>query len=627
MGDALISDTKYRVVDSPLNNKPVISMQKEGIDELELAQNLRKAKVALTKPDSQKVSADSQKLTALDQLKQLMDTFYTANEPLMNYLGKDQTLGTDENKSNVFKNCRANFSYVSGLPAESYISATGIDTKKIGSSYNLQITQIAQTDVLQSTSSIPTPSAAQGLNGNFYINGTAIAIVPTDTMTTIIQKINAETSNINVTASMSQISPSNTNVMFFLTGTKLSTAIDLTPNALDPQAIDPSTFFLPAAAKYNGNTAAINAHEQTIQAAILMNGVTYYRNTNQINDLIDGVTLNAKEVMPTSSTLSIAMDTDYITEATINWINAYNNIKNFLKPHLSKAKDDDPDGKHVLYGNRIVESTLRMLNGFYWGLDGLLNNEKGILGSYYINFENSPLQDLATTLSYDAVKTPQAIAANAQAFLQTVGQNFTSTNPKVQVTRMPSELSYKIAGQPITFSISNVQLDVSGKKIFDVTVTHGLSTASLTGVSSNIINFSDSSTPGKYGVFDGLSLFYDATLPTVGGSDSATLTITKGVCADLDGMLSKYLKEPFNTDMVEKQQSRALAKIDWGDLSKEMFFIYQEKKGLEEKIEKAIQKADDGYTQSIRQLQSWSEKADKAKRTKGLLESYINPKH
>ncbi|CAO5677375.1 MAG: hypothetical protein HEEMFOPI_01104 [Holosporales bacterium] len=613
-------ESKYKVFENPVNDKVVVSTEKGGIDELELASKIRDAKILRTKLDEKKISADAKKLNALEKLNDLMTTFDQANTPLMNYLGSDNS------KPNVFKNLVANGSSINGIDFTNYITATAdFNSNLIGAQYTVSVSQMAKNDLLQSTSSISAPSAAQNLNGNFYINGTAIALVATDTMTDVVRKINAVSSTTGVTAYTAQISPTNTNVNFFLQATSIAKPIDITPNASDATAIDPTTALsLPASSKYNGNAAAIAAYQQTLQAAVTMNGTTYYRNTNTVSDLIEGVTLSLKNPMSggTSTTISFGMDNDAIVQATMNWIDAFNAVKIFLKPHLQKAKDDDPNGVHALFQNPIVEKTLRLLNQINTGVNGLTS--KSALSSYTIGFLNQG--DASSILSYDPVKLAQTITTTPLDFLKTMGQNFTSTNPKINVLSMPEQMNVNFANSPLALNISNITTNASGQIVYDATLSYTTSSGKtysekLSAVYGNVMEFKDTNN------FAGFSFLYNGNLPSIGGSDSTIIQSTQGIAGSLNGNLAPFLQEPFNISLSETLPLSDLNFVDWGDLSEQTFLIFKEKKQLEKGIESKIKIADEAYERTVAKLQRFNSQADKSKQIKDMINYISMPKH
>ncbi|MCD8492451.1 MAG: flagellar filament capping protein FliD [Geovibrio sp.] len=84
-----------------------------------------------------------------------------------------------------------------------------------------------------------------------------------------------------------------------------------------------------------------------------VNGVTYVRDTNQISDIIAGVTLDVRSASESPVTISINSDTAKATEALANFVKTYNEITTLLnapaldkeqKKYLTALTDEDKAG-------------------------------------------------------------------------------------------------------------------------------------------------------------------------------------------------------------------------------------------------------------------------------------------
>jgi len=73
-------------------------------------------------------------------------------------------------------------------------------------------------------------------------------------------------------------------------------------------------------------------------AELSVNGVTVTRPTNEIKDLITGVTLNLSSVDKT--TLTVGRDVDAIVKSTENFVNAFNDVIELINTNLAKPEDE-----------------------------------------------------------------------------------------------------------------------------------------------------------------------------------------------------------------------------------------------------------------------------------------------
>lgn len=97
------------------------------------------------------------------------------------------------------------------------------------------------------------------------------------------------------------------------------------------------------------------ASDSELNSQLLVDGLTFYRDSNTINDIMDGVTMNIKDVNATSETLQVSEDTEAVKKEVDDFISAYNDIIRFLR---EKSKvDPETSTRGVLSG----ESTYTFL--------------------------------------------------------------------------------------------------------------------------------------------------------------------------------------------------------------------------------------------------------------------------
>lgn len=582
MVDRLGSNTEYTIHKNALDPKKVVIGQKDGnIDGLELAEKLMEVEKSLAKNDEEKISKDSQKLTALQTLETLVTNFQRLNNPLSNYEGQDLS------EQNLFQDERASFTPINGESTDNYISAaTKPGINSIGQEYSIQVLQTAKKDILRSSTAIESPSTALGIGGNLVINSIAISIAPTDNLFDITLKIQKIQGTANVNASTALASP--TSAIFWLKGNNLATPIDLSGTdkaVLAALNIPDST----------ADSSQLPTRLQALQSEISVDGYSFYRNTNTIDDIINGITLTTKAVMPSLSTLSFRLNTDALTTATKQWIDGFNAIKSFLKPHTIKPNDEDKDGKQSLFKEEIVAKTLHMLNQAKLSVDGLFGPQANI-SSAAIDFINPA--DIASELKYDPIDLAKCIENNTTDFLKLMGDYHTSSNSNVSITKFPNILPSKFANQPLTLTIANVRTNPGGATIFDATLTdgHGYS-ETLIGTTTEM-TFQD---PQKFG---GFVLNYKGMVPLNG--DLATITATQGVASKLRSKLAEYLKNPVDVSYTESLTF--FSKEDEknrGILGQEIYKIIKNKNSLKKKVSEANARAQTVYKKSSQKLQRY----------------------
>ena len=154
-----------------------------------------------------------------------------------------------------------------------------------------------------------------------------------------------------------------------------------------------------------------NNQVQAPQDAILSyNGVSITRASNQISDLIEGVTLNLKDTSLTSFTVDVIQDNTLAKEKITSLVTAFNDF-NTVMSSLTAVETDDTEGG-LLSGDRIVRDiqnkarSILMDEGSSAGDNVKRMSDMGISIDRYGVFQiDDALLTDALTDHYDEVKT------------------------------------------------------------------------------------------------------------------------------------------------------------------------------------------------------------------------------
>ncbi len=79
---------------------------------------------------------------------------------------------------------------------------------------------------------------------------------------------------------------------------------------------------------YNVGTSATTSE---LNAQFTVDGLTYYRDSSTVDDAIDGVTLNLRDVFTSNETVTISTDYDAVKEEVDGFITAFNDAIDFLR--------------------------------------------------------------------------------------------------------------------------------------------------------------------------------------------------------------------------------------------------------------------------------------------------------
>jgi flagellar hook-associated protein 2 len=230
-------------------------------------------------------------------------------------------------------------------------------------SYDITVNNLATAQKLRSTTFNST-SDALGISGDVTINNRALSIAATDSLANIRDKINSLNSGENpagVTASLITVS----------TGDYRLTLTSKTTGSAGISIDNGSgTDILTTQLGLNQITAGQDAE-------ITLDGVTITRATNQISDVISGVTLNLLGMDENATvTLNVSRDTDGIKKKIQDFVDNYNKVMSYIATQ-NTAPATGGTAK-PLFGDttlQSIKSTLRstILSGVS-GLDSTLDH-------------------------------------------------------------------------------------------------------------------------------------------------------------------------------------------------------------------------------------------------------------
>lgn len=227
-------------------------------------------------------------------------------------------------------------------------------------SYDIVVDRLATAEKMASES-FGSTNDALGMSGDLTINERTVSIASTDSLADIQRKINALNSGddpADVTASIISLSGSE----YRLTLTSKNTGAD----GMD---ITDGTGSL-------GLTQLVAGQDSQIR----VDGYTVTRATNQISDVISGVTLNlaGEDALGEDSTitLTVGRDRDGVKEKIQGFVDSYNELMSYIAKQNTASGDGKASG--ALFADsslQTIKSTLRrtILSGVS-GLDSTLDH-------------------------------------------------------------------------------------------------------------------------------------------------------------------------------------------------------------------------------------------------------------
>ncbi len=457
-----------------------------SIDWDALIQAAVKAKMAPATIISDNIKANQAKFTAYQKLQTDLSTLATDLK----------SLGTSIINSlatNAFASRAATISATGDVSASSALSMT-VENGAATGDHTLQITQIATAQKVAGTTQ-PSQSAALGLSGTFSIglaggSSASISITSGMSLQDVADTINAQTSTTNVEASIVQVSSGSFELV--LTGTQDAANITYSSTSGDD--------ILNKLGVTDSSGAFSNVLQSAQPAEFNLDGIALTRNTNDISDVLSGVTFNLLQPTPSGTTLNISIgaNSDQISSALQAIVTDYNAFRDDVIAQQAINPDGTAASSAVLFGDGTMRDIMtRMQQVLSASVGGLTMSDLGLS----FNEQNELQLDTGTLSS-----------------VLTTNLSGVTTLLSAQTTTSSSQLTVvNTSNSPQSFTL-DLQVDSSGN----------LTSASVNGDSS-LFTISGNSIIGNAGtIYAGMAFTYSGST-----SQSITVTSTLGLAAQL----------------------------------------------------------------------------------------------
>ncbi|AND89038.1 MULTISPECIES: flagellar filament capping protein FliD [Bradyrhizobium] len=464
-----------------------------SVDWSALIQSAVDAKTAQATTISTSITSNQAKISAYQTLQSDLKTLYSG-------LASLATSVVNSLATNAFSTRSASISSTGDASASSTLSMS-IKSGAATGDHTLTISQLAVAHKVVGTSQ-SSQTAELGYSGTFSLGlagGSTSDITVTSTMSLqdVVDAVNAQTSTTNVQASIVQVSSGSYEMV--LTGT--ADAADITYSSTSGDDILSKL----------GVTDSSGAFTDVLQAAqsaeFTLDGIAMTRDTNDISDVLTGVTFNLLQATPdgTSLNVSIETDTSQIQSALETFVTNYNAFRDEVIAQQATGTDGTASSSAVLFGDgtmrNIMDALQNSLNSTVRGLTmadlGLSFNENNEL-----ELDTSTLSDVLSTNLSGVTKLLSA-----------------------QTTTSSSQLSVVNTGtSPQSFTL-------------DLTVdSDGNLTSASVGGDSSLFTVSGTSIIGASGsIYAGMAFTYSGST-----SQSITVTSTSGLATQLYQLAKNY---------------------------------------------------------------------------------------
>lgn len=382
-----ISSTSSLLSASTSSSSSTSSTSTSDIDWNGLIEVAVQAKLAKADTIDTKITANEAKIAAYQQMQSLLGDVKTAAQAMR------APSGTTAKTDDVFLDRTAYLTANGSVDAASSVSATVASGAAIGQ-YDLTINQLAKAHKVAG-GSVTSNTADLGYSGVIKLGtdgGSAAEITIDSSMSLaeVAEAINARTGATGVQATVLKVSSS----AFELILSAKETGQTITAGAVSGDDVLTNLGLL------NEDGGFANVLQQPAQAIITLDGVEITRSTNDISDVLDGVTFHLYQTTPdnTSITVDVGNDLSAVKSALQSLVDAYNAYRDFAYAQQQVTSGGTASSDAVLFS----DATLRNINA---AIASALNTSVGdtALQSLGLSFDSTNHLSLDTSALDDVL--------------------------------------------------------------------------------------------------------------------------------------------------------------------------------------------------------------------------------
>jgi flagellar hook-associated protein 2 len=482
---ATTSTTAATTATTTSGTKTTTSVDWDALIETQVATKTARATTIQTS-----ITANQAKITAYQNLQTLLSTLTTATSSLASSI-------VNSLSSSAFGARSATIASTGDVSASSALSMS-IGNAAATGDHTLTISQIATAQKVIG-SAVADQTAALGTTGTFSIGlagGTSVDVAVTSDMSLqdVADAINAQTSTSKVQASIIQVS--STQFELVLSGTE--DAAEIETNSVSGDDVMNRL-------GVTDSSGAFTDVLQPAQSAIFtLDGIELTRASNDITDVLSGVTFSLLQATPAGSTLNISIETDIsaIQTALESFVTDYNAFREFAATQQTLDTSGEVSSTSVLFGDGTLRSITTQM-------EAALNSTIGGLSLSDLGLSFTDTNDL----ELDTSVLSTALTNNLDGVMSLLASRTTTSSSLLSVVNTSSS-------PPASF-VLDIAVDSSG----------ALTSASVGGDSS-LFTISGKSILGASGsIYAGMAFTYTGTT-----ASSITVTSTTGIAAQINAI-------------------------------------------------------------------------------------------
>lgn len=457
--------------------------------------------------------------TKIAAYQDMQDKLQAVTDTLAKLRGDPSSTGKS---SDVFRDRTTYLSSSNSSTASTYMSASVDEGTEMGS-HTITISQVAKANILSTTAQTSEASALNwsgvitlGTGSGSSATSASINITTSMSLADIADAINNEKSTSGVSASVMKVSDSEYQLVLTSTETgRTITASDTSGSVLSSKlGLISST----------GTIVSDMVLQDAQSAKFTVDGVSITRTSNDIDDVLDGVTLHLYSAPSSDTTLTLEVDNDLsaIKTAITDFVTAYNTFRDFVVTNQSTASDGTANSDATLFGDSTLRSVAQSVQSI---LSSAVDEQSlALLG---ITFDSD------NNLEVDETTLDNSLQDNLDAVQSLFSYTMTSSSGDLGLVRHPSK--------DMSFTI-DITVDASG----------ALSGASIGGDSS-MFTVSNGTITGVAGTdYEGLTMVYTGTT-----AKSITVELSQGIADQLYTAMDAVSNEDTGslTDLINSLQS------------------------------------------------------------------------
>jgi flagellar hook-associated protein 2 len=497
---------------TPSGTASLATTNPSGLDWNALIQAQVNAKLATATTVETKITNNEAKVSAYQNLQSLLSSLASAANPLA-------SSNTSSLSTSIFSARSADITANGNVSATSVVSMTLNNGAPIGA-YTLEVGSLAEAQKVAGAS-VASESTALGYTGSLSLGlaggaSATVSISADMTLQDVVAVINAQMDTTDVQASIVQVSASQYEMV--LTGTQDGANIVTSSTSGDD--------VLAGLGVTDGSGNFKDEIQKAQMANITLDGINITRNTNDISDVLDGVTFHLLQPTPagTSLNINVGTDADQITTALQTLVTDYNAYRDFVTSQQKINSDGTASSDTVLFGDSTMNDIMTQLQGaMNTTVNGLSLSDLGL------SFSSTNDLQLDTGVLHTTLSTN---LKGVEALLAT------------QATTSSADLSTIAAGgaAPGSFTL-DVAVDGSGNLV-----------SASVGGDSSMFTVSGDTILGNPGTpYAGMAFAYSGTT-----SQSIVVTTTPGIASMLNS-IAETNSDPLNgtlQDLVSNLQTQ-----------------------------------------------------------------------